>query len=350
MLASVVISTYNRSEALPATLEALAHQSLPSDDYEVLVVDDGSTDRTPEVLERLHLMYPFRTFRRSSNSGVSAGRNVGLRAAKGRYVILLSDDLVVPVDFIRRHIETLERFPRSWVVGGFAQLESLNETPFGRFLNELELRFERGRTGPRIDDEMYEMTIPTARNLSIPRRDLEEVGLFDERFRVTCEDQDLAQRAASHGIRFIFNAGLQCVHNDQAADLLRYCRFQERGARDTASLCDKYPELHGWAQIVTVNSYIDLRDGPGLVLRKLLKQILATSAMTQLLETLIRLAEMKGMGDRPLNRLYRLLIGLYTFRGFRQGMREIGGRDSALARFRKQSRYAGNERGRSATT
>ena len=122
------------------------------------------------------------------------------------------------------------------------------------------------------------MTWPTARNLSLPRSDLDRIGLFDERFRTTCEDQDLAQRARDVGIRFVYSTEIDCVHNDQTADLERYCSFQERGARDTVALCAKAPELHGGAPIVQVNGPISSEDGPRLALKKAVQARLGTFA------------------------------------------------------------------------
>jgi GT2 family glycosyltransferase len=321
-LASVIISTYNRCEALEQTLGALAGQDLPPDRYEVLVIDDGSTDGTPELLSRIRVPYVLRSERLPVNRGVAAGRNAGLRAARGRVLILLSDDLLVSENFLSAHTRTLERFPGAWVVGGFSQVEHLTGTPFGRFLDGLERGFQNARTGSPVAPGVFEMHAPTARNLSLPRADLERVGLFDERFLVTCEDQDLAHRASELGIRFLYDAGIQCVHNDQAADLHRYCRFQERGAIDTVRLCRKYPALHGRAPITVANGIVRRTDRPGLIAKKLLKSLLSRPWATASLEALIDTAEGRGWPDRWLFPAYRAMIGIYTFRGWRTGLRE----------------------------
>jgi glycosyltransferase involved in cell wall biosynthesis len=124
-LVSVVISTYNRHAALYETLRALERQSLEADRYEVLVVDDGSSDGTWSRLSTWSFAYKLRSFRQAENSGISAARNVALREALGRYVVIMADDLVAPWEFLALHVEALERNPGCWVVGGFVQLPSL---------------------------------------------------------------------------------------------------------------------------------------------------------------------------------------------------------------------------------
>ncbi len=326
MLASIVISTNNRAEALRSTLAALAAQDIPATNYEVLVINDGSRDATAEVLAAVAVPFTLRTFRLGTNRGVSAARNVGLRNAVGTYVILVSDDLLVPPNFISAHVATLEVHPDAWVVGGFRQHPSLTETPFGRFLDGLERQFELARIGLPIEAELYEMTVPTARNLSLRRSDLSLTGLFDERFRVTCEDQDLAERARKHGIRFIYNAALECVHNDQVAALGRYCVFQERGARDAFRLSQKYPGVHDGSPIARLNGYVTHRDGPALAARKITKRLLATRLPLRTIEQAIAGAERLGVQDVWLYRGYRLLIGLHIFRGWRDGLGQAAGR------------------------
>ena len=116
MLASIVISTYNRAAALPSTLDALRRQDLPATEFEVLVIDDGSTDTTRPCCAPVSVPFAVRTYRLPSNRGVSAARNVGLRNASGQYLIMMSDDLLVPEEFIRAHVATLRATSR--LLGG----------------------------------------------------------------------------------------------------------------------------------------------------------------------------------------------------------------------------------------
>ena len=210
--------------------------------------------------------------------------------------------------------------PGYWVVGAFRQRDSLTDTPFGRYLDELEREFERARTSHKIAPGLWEMTWPTARNLSLPRADLERIGLFDERFRTTCEDQDLAQRARMIGIRFVYATEIDCVHNDQTADLARYCNFQERGASDTVALCAKTPELHGAAPIARVNGQVSRADGVQLALKKVVKSLLVRTCPNDLIAHAIGRAERLPVPESLLRRGYRLAISLAMFRGWRAGL------------------------------
>lgn len=323
---SVIITTYDRQEALAKTLRALGDQTLSPEAYEILVVDNGCSDGTTAFLNDLRMRCGFKVFHEERNIGISAARNVALRSARGKCVVMVSDDLIVPREFLQQHIVTLKRFTGFWVVGGFQQLPSLTDTPFGRYLDGLERRFEDGRKTNRLAEDIWEMSYPTARNLSLPREDLERIGLFDEQFHNSCEDQDLAERAKREGIRFLYNAGITCLHNDQAGELKRYCEAQRRGARDTVLFCAKYPTIHGEAEIAKVNGYLSVHQALGLTLKKLLKSLVAWKPITGLIERCVKVAEGLRPPEALLHRCYRLLIGVYIFRGWREGLKLLSKR------------------------
>src|SRR5437763_15026798 len=91
-LVSVVITTFNQASYIGAALESVFNQSYKR--YEVIVVDDGSTDETPRVLEPFR---PWIVHVRQANQGVAAARNTGVRQAKGELVAFLDgDDLWEP--------------------------------------------------------------------------------------------------------------------------------------------------------------------------------------------------------------------------------------------------------------
>jgi GT2 family glycosyltransferase len=320
---SVIVTSRERRDALVATLQALATQTVPPSSYEVIVTDDGSTDGTFDAARALAVPYALRVLRHERQRGVSAGRNTAIRESKGRVLVLLSDDLLVPEGFVAAHLAALGRNPGAWVVGGFRQLPSLRETPFGRYLDDLEEGFTEARKQKPVGPDLWELGWPTARNLSLPRADFDAVGPFDERFRSTCEDQDLAERARARGIRFLYDASIDCLHNDQAGDLARCCRAQRRGTHDTALFCAKHPERHGDSPFARANGPWRPSDGVSGSLKKAAKVLLSAAPVLGLLERLVPGLERAGLPERHLRRVYRGLIGLHTFRGWREGLRTL---------------------------
>lgn len=118
VLISVVIPAYNYAKVLPrAVTSVLAQLDI---DCDLLVIDDGSTDETPEVLHRLSMQHAgrFRTLRKA-NGGLSSVRNLGIAEARGQYLIFLdADDEMAPgaLDALRLHIDANPR--TRMVIGG----------------------------------------------------------------------------------------------------------------------------------------------------------------------------------------------------------------------------------------
>src|ERR1035441_8611678 len=102
MQISVIIATYNRCKLLSRTLPALWSQLFPSDEYEVIVVVDGSTDGTVEYL-RTHSDHPNLRVIEQPNRGQAAAINAGLKASRGELVLFLDDDILVGPTLVAEH-------------------------------------------------------------------------------------------------------------------------------------------------------------------------------------------------------------------------------------------------------
>ena len=125
-LVSVIITTRNRSKYLKEAIESVLAVQSPKFDLEVIVVDDGSTDDTPEVLKQ----YPVVQLR-TSGVGMANARNTGLRAAKGDFVTLLDDDDIWLPNNVAPHIELFEQHPEYGAVHAQSQLADHAGVPFG---------------------------------------------------------------------------------------------------------------------------------------------------------------------------------------------------------------------------
>lgn len=205
MQVSVVVATYNRRAPLRRLLDSLFLQSLESAAMEIVVVDDGSTDGTTETLERLHAPCPMQVLSRA-NKGQAHARNTGWRAATGRLVLFLDDDMECPPTLLSEHLaahrdDGAYRDDRV-VVGRITASEpgrpSLAWDLTTGQLVKWEERLERS---PELawPDDAYVFA-----NCSVSRSLLERVGGFDPAFYRALEDHDLGLRLWAEGARFVY--------------------------------------------------------------------------------------------------------------------------------------------------
>src|ERR1700719_3669758 len=114
---SVIVPTYNRRELIERTIQTLFDQDLPPDQYEVVVVVDGSRDGTAEYLNSLRPACRFVVLEQPANRGQGSAKNVGLAAARGEIVVFLDDDLLCERTLLSEHLRAHEGPGRSLVVG-----------------------------------------------------------------------------------------------------------------------------------------------------------------------------------------------------------------------------------------
>lgn len=178
-LVSVVIPTFNRAVFLPDAIDSVLRQTY--DDFELFVVDDGSTDDTIAVVEpyKQRLTY----IPREGPRGPSAARNEGIRAAKGEFLAFLdSDDLWLP-DKLEQQLALLRADPMLGMVGGGCVYVDEMGEPLGPV--------DEGPSVISYEDFAIATSLPgSASNAVIRRSVLAEVGLFDEAL-YRGEDKDL---------------------------------------------------------------------------------------------------------------------------------------------------------------
>lgn len=311
---SIVIPTHNRSDALAETLRHLARQEF-DEAWEVIVVNNRCADDTDEVVRRQSFPVPLRLIH-EEKPGAAAARNAGIRQAAGRYVILLDNDILVEPDFIRRHHDLLLANPGCWVLGQIVNLPEQNNTPFGKFRSTLYGYIPRESPG----GEAYWLA---GTNFSMPRSDWEMLGGFDERFSgASVEDYDFAIRAWEKGIKILFRPSIVAIHNDWAGFSIQdYCRRQRLYSQTEPLFWRKYGDRHIRSELVRQNLPPDWkRDGSLLLGKKLIKTALATNAWQRVLFGLCKLLERKWPWPPLLYRLYKLLLAVAIYQGFREGL------------------------------
>ena len=192
MFISVVIPTYNRWPILEKCLAALEHQT-PSGEiegFEVVVVDDGSTDGTPTRLREQAARFPHVRLFEQAHGGPAEGRNRGVDQAKGDVVVFIDSDLVVTPGFLANHARALQR---SWT-------ERANRLCFtyGAVINTAN--FEQP-TAERHKLRDLSWAYFATGNVAIDRAVLQRSGLFDTGFRLYgWEDLELGERLRQMGV------------------------------------------------------------------------------------------------------------------------------------------------------
>jgi GT2 family glycosyltransferase len=197
---TVVVCTYNRAGLLRDTLTSLmALETAGRFRYEILVVDNASTDETPAVVAAAEKRspVPLRGVR-EARPGVACARNRGVREARGEWVAFFDDDQVADPHWLAELLAmTRERGARC--VGGANRLR----LPGGRPDDELHPACRAllgGGVSPPAPRRYTRKSAPGAGNLLVQRRVFDEVGLFDEGLRDAGEDGDLYRRMWAAGV------------------------------------------------------------------------------------------------------------------------------------------------------
>jgi glycosyltransferase involved in cell wall biosynthesis len=309
---SVVIPTRNRPGSIAETVSALKHQDLPSSGYEIVVVDDGSVP--PVVLDQKEAG-PKLTVIRRSNGERSTARNAGAAAARGEIILFVDDDIAVGSDFLSRHLNAHCRWPGALIVGSVALPNEGTPKPFLRFRKRLEQNGLPETEGPTAVPNFC-----TAANMSIARDDFQAIGGFDSTI-VSSEDQDFAFRHRRCGGSIVFLPKAAAIHRDTALTIRTYCRRVEWGSRQLIPFCRRYPEWRDNIEREMVNGA--LRWGSEPITQSLRKAAKMAMYLRPCRETMFLLAaslEQVAPNGKALDRLYRALIGVHIFRGYRQGM------------------------------
>ena len=209
------MATHNRRERLIAMLDSLRAQTLGRDRFEVIVVDDASSDGTPEELQRQAARgdLDLQVIRREKGGGPAVARNEGWHAARAALVAFTDDDCVAVPGWLEAGLAAHAEHPQAFLQG-----------PVGPIPSEVE---RRGATARTVVVESLGPYYQTC-NVFYPRALLEELGGFDEQFPAPGgEDTDLAWRALEEDVPAVWvpEAAVHHAVNELGIDgLLRLAR------------------------------------------------------------------------------------------------------------------------------
>ena len=225
MLTSVVIPNYNGIRYLKNCLLSL--QKCEGEDFEVIVVDNGSTDGSDLLPDSLKLNV--RLIKLNENTGFAHAVNVGIREAKGEYVILLNNDTEVESGFVRKLTETLKKNRKAFSAS--AMMVDMNNREVldgaGDYYCALGWAFAYGK-GKKTEecDKGRKIFSSCAGACIYDKAKLEITGLFDELHFAYLEDVDLGYRARIAGFDNIYEPAAVVYHAGSGFSGSRYNEFK----------------------------------------------------------------------------------------------------------------------------
>jgi GT2 family glycosyltransferase len=321
---SVIIPTHNKASVLNETLRGLEQQNLPHGTFEVIVVDDGSTDGTREWLEAQararadgtgsRRAYPL-TVLSQANQGAAAARNAGAAAAAGDILLFLDADIVAAAGLVAAHLRHHEGHEASVMIGRFL-VPAGALAAYRVFGRSFDLGPEPRTLVPGLG---------LAGQTSIRKDDFQRIGGFKTGWP-RAEDVEFSRRAVAQGLQIHYCPEAVAYHNhalsldqlvhkefDNHVGLVPYLASQPDAVQDFPYLAEQWPLAWG-------------ADAPRLVLRKLARAALATPPARAALYALCAAAERTWPAPAVMDFLVWKLLGTCQWKGLREGMRECGWR------------------------
>jgi GT2 family glycosyltransferase len=310
---SVVLPTFERRESLARTLHALGQQTYPMLDFEVVVVDDGSTDGTLDWLRTASFPYRLRAVGQS-HGGPAAARNRGVGEAHGALIVFLDDDVVPDAGLIAEHAFAHAVAADSVVVGPMLPPDGWRRPAWIRWEeSKLVAQYEAMRVGRYGCTPRQFFTA----NASLARSRFVATGGFDQRFG-RAEDVELGYRLRDAGMRFVFEPRAKVWHYPRRSFASWRRTPYEYGRSDVAMDHNKghealglaYREFHGRHRLNRALARACV-GRPG-----------AFAAVTLLLRATVRAADRVG-ADRPAAAALSALFNLLYWQGVSDA---LGGR------------------------
>ena len=218
LLVSVIVCTYNREKLLEKTLLSLIDQDLRPDAYEIIVVDNGSSDNTRAVVERIANSSGRIRYIYESRLGVAIARNTGARMSRGRYIAFFDDDNVADVNCVRELLRAYDEIvPKPSIVAGRIDLDwEGKERPlwFSDRYDRWVSRYDFGDQPRQLTPDDYIVTM----NVAFDKEDyLASGGIREDlsrkgRMFITSGDVDLFVRMLSLGLHAYYQPSAQAFH------------------------------------------------------------------------------------------------------------------------------------------
>jgi glycosyltransferase involved in cell wall biosynthesis len=224
---SVIVPAYNAATTLHSCLESLSHQSVSRENYEIIVVDDGSTDATSDIAKRFDVNYVFQP-----NQGPATARNNGARMAQGEFILFTDSDCLPEHNWI-------EEMVRSFVDPEVVAVKGAYRTR----QRELAARFAQAEFEDRYDllEKSSSIDMIDTYSAAFRKNVFLQVGGFHQSFPVADnEDTELSYRLAAAGYKLVFSPKAR-VYHVHPNTLMKYLGLKLRRGYWRMVVYSRYP-------------------------------------------------------------------------------------------------------------
>ncbi len=232
MFVSIIIRTYNRANLLKRALSSLANQTLSTEQYEVIVVDDGSEDSTRDVCNMMQRKLPnIKYISSDTNNGLGSATNLGVRSARGDYILFIDDDCIAKKDWAERLSKLLKR---EHIVAGSVVSPVTNYIKLCHNIAEFHSFMPGRKAGP--------VEFIAGSNMGFRRSVFNELNGTQENRRCA-EDMEFILRARLKGYRIYFVPNAVVTHDHNRTTLAGILRYSSEHASVTILLRNQYRSL-----------------------------------------------------------------------------------------------------------
>lgn len=206
---SVIIPTFNRSKILNKCLDFIELQDFDRLKFEIIIVDDGGSDDTAELVN-LRKNLPIKYLKLPKNSGPSAARNFGIKNSRGGILAFIDDDCFAESHWLSEIHRIHAKYQDILALQGGVDIAENSSLIYLAQKYNID-RINKLRIGALVKEDIYEAYFVGTGNLSVKRRCLEDIGLFDEGLRAQ-EDRDIYYRLIAKNITVYYSPEVKVKH------------------------------------------------------------------------------------------------------------------------------------------
>ncbi len=241
MFLSVVICTYNRDAHIERALQSLVAQDFDKKDFEILVIDNNSTDKTPEIIKNFKDKHPDYNIvlAKETRQGLSFARNKGIALAQGTYVSFIDDDGIAKSDYISQINKYVTEYPDTFAFGGkvLPTYETQKEPEWmSRYIERIISVVDLGDTVKKLTK-----TYPVGCNMIFKKSLFERIGGFNTDLKLRSDDKYIFYKIWSENYEVLYLPKVVVWHFIDAF-------------RTTTEYVKKVSKLNGEAEYIRIKS------------------------------------------------------------------------------------------------